>query len=241
MFRMYKDKDRRMLDQAERLRREKAVADRNSMRRFSSKSTINISKKLRLEALSEVFGVLLLSAEFSRRKHSSQSVNQDSEQNFLGENEITTLSVPTESVPTDVLDSSLAMPSLLKPKLLADVIGNIINEVKPAMITRAQFISLVDKAMTLRKCPPLNILLSYPKKLENRAKSAARMFASKTTAEREGGETTCKPVLVARKVTEAYTKERTEIKRTMKKSHVDLLGACKTRPIHICSLLTNSN
>ena len=67
----------------------------------------------------------------------------------------------------DALDTNLANALLLQPKTLANVMEQIIANLRPSIISREEFMSSVEKLLLVGSFPPLNSILcsNPPKKL----------------------------------------------------------------------------
>lgn len=105
----------------------------------------------------------------------------------------------------DRLDTTLADCSLLKPSLLHTTIQSVLDRMKPARISREQFVQAVQELIDSRKFAPLNNLLVQPdKRLERKLRSHSYLSAYEVQA----AECTHQPNLLAGKASTSLTKER---------------------------------
>lgn len=201
------------------------------------KSDENVSSMYH-SALSEIFDVLLVSADYCKaheeKKHQDQVPIEAAEfldQTTESQQESTSLlnDDPKSGKNTALLCVDYANASFLEPKDLSSAMSCVLSTFKstekqsPAYITREEFIGKTINLMFDGSLPPIGYILARKVQM---SKNSKYWTPSKTTEELEFSQCQDRPTLKARKTTELLVSERHKDRIRGKVSIEDSLISC---------------
>jgi hypothetical protein len=121
--------------------------------RFVDKKSHKLVAQTQRNALSEIFDVLLVTAEMQRERHTPNAHQCDTGSDKVPEEAAKTDASPSDTpiVTTaplkDMLDTSLAQARFLQPKQLSDAIGVVLSALSPRTVSRKQFVEFTLHCM----------------------------------------------------------------------------------------------
>jgi hypothetical protein len=138
--------------------------------------SLDISRRSSRKALSEIFDVLVLSADLAltlcdevtihQTTPSSSPLKDNKDPENSSSSKKKSVGSSTQQLKS-ILDSRLAQPYLLKSENIAEAMTTILDSVRPEKLTRERFIDLVESFMASGKIPPItSYLTSIPKEEE---------------------------------------------------------------------------
>jgi hypothetical protein len=193
---------------------------KHSNAKFTHKSSEKQVADIYSAALSEIFDVLVVGADYCKKL-------QDRNESKVSAD----LTCDPDNQSSPRLCLSYADATILEPKDLSSAISVVLHAANgesqstgPKYVTKEDFIRLTTRLMFEGKLPPIGYILS--RKVQE-SKNAKYWTPSKSTEEIELAECKSTPTLLARKATEFLVAERYKDRNQGKQSIEDSLLSCK--------------
>eukprot|EP01034_Spumella_vulgaris_P024683 gene24683-31053_t len=187
--------------------------DQQQHSRFIRDKSDSLASKAHVQALNEIFSVLLVTMLL--HESAPESTSQAGQQP-------TSETKSASADESESLNVSAAQPAMLQPKLLAECIGAVLAGHQESFMTREQFVSTVQRRMRDGSLPPMGYLLTQPGRA-NKPVSQQRAASLKSSEQLQLQECRAIPVLTAQKTTNKMVKERYQLRNSGLQSVEDSL------------------